>query len=134
MNILNICVAILLLYIGLQDNEEIQDLVYFVDEEATGLRGLLYPAGTIGLIRTGMMIPVALIGILGALRFNKYMILCAAVWYIIDLIAGLIILDPTNTVLSVVYCYAHIHLLLELRSGTITDENYKQTEQYCCFS
>lgn len=79
-----------------------------------------------------MMIPVALIGILGALQFNKYMILCAAVWYIIDLIAGLIILDPTNTVLSVVYCYAHIHLLLELKNGTITDENYKHTEQYCC--
>lgn len=131
-NILNLCVTIFLLYICLH-NDDVHELFLAIDEDPVGLRGILDPRDIIGIIRTSLMIPFAVIGILGAWRFNKYMIICAAIWYMIDLIAGLTIGAWTNVVLSTVYCYAHVHLFLELKNGRITDENYKRTEEYCCW-
>lgn len=128
-DILNICVSILLLYIGLQNDMGIREFLLVVDEDETGLLGF-----TVGLVRIGIMIPVALIGILGALRFNKHIILCVAVWYAIDITLAIIILSPIKALLSALYFYAHIHLFLELKNGTITEKNYERTEQYCCCS
>ena len=136
-NLLNICVSILFLAICLMDNDRLHELLLAVDDEdeddeAGGLRRMLDPRGTLGLVRTSLMIPFALLGIVGAWRFQKYMVLCTAIWYVIDLFPAIMIRAWTNLVLSAFYCYPHIHLFLELKRGKMTLENYKSTEQHCC--
>ena len=137
-NILNICITITFLVICLLDVPQIHQLMLAVadegEEEYGGIQAVLDPRGTLGLVRTSMMLPAALLGIVGAQNLNRNMVLCAAVWYSIDLILGVSIMAWTNVVLSAFYCYPHIHLFLELKSDRITTENYYQTEQYCCCS
>lgn len=133
-NLLNIGVSILFLAICLMDNDRLHELILAIDDddEAGGLRSMLDPRGTLGLVRTSLMIPFALLGIVGAWRFQKYMVLCTAIWYIIDLLPAIMIRAWTNLLLSAFYCYPHIHLYLELKNGNMTMETYKSNEQYCC--
>jgi hypothetical protein len=73
----------------------------------------------------------ALVGIIGASKFNKYLVLATGVWYIIDCIYFLSVGWFGHAFGVAAYSYPHIALYLALRSGTISRQNYMR-ERYCC--
>lgn len=83
-------------------------------------------------IQLGIGVFFGVLGILGACRFQKYLVLCTGIWYCIDVILFGIFFNWMSAVCAGAYAYPHFALFLALRSGTITRENYKVTEQHCC--
>jgi hypothetical protein len=82
---------------------------------------------------TGCGILFSLIGILGAYRFHKYLVLCTAIWYCVDLIRSVVTLQWANSVVTACFSYPHFALFMALQKGKITRENYYATEkQSCC--
>lgn len=83
-------------------------------------------------IQLGIGVFFCVLGILGACRFQKYLVLCTAIWYCIDVVLFGIFMNWVSAVFAGAYAYPHFALFLALRSGTMTRENYKVTEQHCC--
>lgn len=84
------------------------------------------------LFRLGGGIFFGIVGILGASRFNKYLVLCTAVWYIVHMTMAAMEQMWSVCMLAMIFCYAHVALFEALRKETITRENYK-TEKECCY-
>jgi hypothetical protein len=133
-NMLNIFLTIWFLVVSIQGINRIFAVLGVVadDDQFVAPQGTFDRSGVIGLVRTSCGIPFALIGIFGAFRFQKYAVLCTAIWYFMDIIPGVLNMCWPNAVVSAFFCYPHVHLFLELWSGTITRENYSTTEQHCC--
>lgn len=73
----------------------------------------------------------SLVGIIGAAKFNKYLVLATGIWYICEAIYLLSIQLFAHAFTIAAYSYPHIALYLALRSGTISRQNYRR-ERYCC--
>lgn len=80
---------------------------------------------------TACGIVFSVIGIIGAMRFNQYMVLATAVWFCVDVIRSAATLQWLTTVVTGCYAYPHIALFLALRSQKITRERY-HIEKHCC--
>lgn len=72
------------------------------------------------------------VGIWGAYKFYKYVVLLTGIWYCVDVVRGAITLTWMNTVVAACFAYPHFALFLALRSGKMTKENYFVTEEHCC--
>jgi hypothetical protein len=132
-NMFNMCLTIWYLVFSLQGIQRIWIGVGAVtDDDLYAPQSVFEPPSVLGLVRTSFGIPFALIGIFGAYRFQKYAVLCTAIWYFIDIVPGVLNKAWPNAVISAFLCYPHVHLFLELCNGTITPENYNSTERYCC--
>jgi len=88
--------------------------------------------GHIALARTGCGMFFSIIGIIGAIRFNRWMVLTASIggslYAFSSLLAGRI---PGAAIAGfVIYPYAALYLAL--KKDSITRENYANTK-YCCF-
>jgi len=75
---------------------------------------------------------LALIGAIGAWKFQKYMVLVAGIWFCIDAILFCIFQNYASGLWVLGYAYPHFGLFLALRSGKMTRENYYVSEQHCC--
>jgi len=73
----------------------------------------------------------AVIGIIGAAKFNKYMVLSTAICYCILVIGNLYSLNFAYAFLRGFFAYPHFALYVALKSGKITRENY-EVEKHCC--
>lgn len=82
--------------------------------------------------KSGCGILFASIGIFGAAKFYKYLVLLATVWYCIDLVVSGIFMRWSDVVVAGFFAYPHCALFAALRSGTIAPTTYKSTERYCC--
>jgi len=131
-NMLNICLTIWYLVFSLQGIQRIW-IGVVTDDDLYAPQSMFERPSVLGLVRTSFGIPFALIGMFGAHRFQKYAVLCTAIWYCIDIVPGVLNKAWPNAVISAFFCYPHVHLFLELRNGTITPENYNTTERYCCY-
>lgn len=74
----------------------------------------------------------AVVGFVGAYRFNKYLVLLQGIWLTADMILYFVYRNPASGFIIGMYIYPHIALFLALRKGKITRENYYKTEEYCC--
>jgi len=83
------------------------------------------------MIKNASALPFCVIGIYGAFRFNKYLVLCAGIWCIVDVIWGLVLLRPIILVL-VFTIYPLFALFEAIHSGKMTPENYRRRERHCC--
>jgi len=83
-------------------------------------------------IMTGIGILFSIIGIIGAIKLNKYLVLANAVWTIADLIRSLVAKQWFFPIVFFAFLYPRIALAYELFMGNITKENYKVTEEHCC--
>jgi len=92
----------------------------------------VHRSGILALARTGCAILFSNIGIIGAVRFSKYMVLSTALWYCVYILWSCIDRRPNGVVVAVFFAYPNWHLFLALSNGTITRSNYS-TEKYCCF-
>jgi len=110
------------------------DFDNYDDDDSNVTRGQPINASFVrAIIRTTCGILFCGIGIVGALRFQKYMVLSTAIWYCIDVILGVVYRGWTGVVVSAFFGYAHIALFLALHKSKITVENYSSTEKYCCW-
>jgi len=87
---------------------------------------------TVITIMTGCGILFSLIGILGAYKLQKYLVLCTAIWYCVDFIRSAVTLQWVNSVVVACFAYPHFALFMALRKNKITRENYSATEKHCC--
>jgi len=83
------------------------------------------------MIKNAAAVPFSAIGIYGAFRFNKYLVLCAGIWCIVDVIWGVALLRPIMLVL-VFTIYPLFALFEAIHSGKMTSENYRRREKHCC--
>lgn len=96
-------------------------------ESVQGERAL----NTFVMVMTVCGILFSVIGIVGAMKFHKCMVLATAIWYCIDVVRCAVTLHWLNIFANGCYAYPHIALFLALRSGKITRERY-HIEKHCC--
>ena len=87
---------------------------------------------TVITIMTGCGILFSFIGILGAYKLQKYLVLCTAIWYCVDFIRSAVTLQWVNSVVVACFAYPHFALFMALRKNKITRGNYSATEKHCC--
>jgi len=75
--------------------------------------------------------PSAVIGIIGAETFNKYMVLSTGICYCILVILNCYTKNWPYVVVRGLFAYPHFALFMALKSGKITRENY-MVEKHCC--
>jgi len=81
-------------------------------------------------ISTGIC--MSAIGLVGAIKFEPYLVLAMAAWLCIDAILFCVWLNFISAVCVGLYSYPHFALFNLLRKGKLTRENYEETERYCC--
>ena len=89
--------------------------------------------GILALVRTGCAILFSVIGIIGAVRFQKYAVLSTAVWYCIYIVWSCVDMRIMGAAVAVFFAYPNWHLFFALRNGSITRDTYYR-EKYCCCS
>jgi len=71
------------------------------------------------------------LGIIGAAKFNKCLVLVCGIWYMIDgMVAGYYLVWP-SLFLKAFFAYPHIALYMALKSGSIAPHRY-MIERHCC--
>jgi hypothetical protein len=73
-----------------------------------------------------------LLGLNGARIFNKYLVFVTGFWFCVDAILYMVSLNWFSAVFIGAYAYPHFALFLALKNGTLTRENYEETEKHCC--
>lgn len=89
------------------------------------------PLGAI-LAIMGVQMVLSAVGIAGAVLFNKWMVIAAAIAYGIGVAGGLLSLNPGGLVFNACFLYPHIFLIKEIRDGIMSKENYPNEQQSCC--
>ena len=130
-NIVNLVLALLsaLLY-GLASGFAINEL----DDDAIK-QDLANKGGAIaGIIALFFVIALTFstLGIYGALKYNKCMVIAAAVWYGLSSLVSLSGGDILGCVLAGLFCYPHIVFVQEMQKGIMTEENYPNEIHSCC--
>jgi hypothetical protein len=72
------------------------------------------------------------LGVLGAMKFNMYMVGLAAASYFFDMVLGFIGLSVIVVVTQALFLYPHFFLIKEIREGIMSKENYPVEKQSCC--
>jgi hypothetical protein len=73
-------------------------------------------------------------GIWGALHFNMYFVIAAAIWHAISAVLSLVYGDLVGAVMAGCFLYPHIVLVQEMRSGIMTEANYPNEKKNCCYN
>jgi len=93
------------------------------------------------LIKNSIGIVMALLGIFGALRLHKFLILATGIWYVVDFVWGLQFFGTVGTRNFTVIIQTSVLFFLgianflafhSLHKGHITRTNYKTRERFCC--
>jgi hypothetical protein len=71
-------------------------------------------------------------GIMGAINYTKWMIICAIVGYVLSFAVQLFQLNLLGMFLSGVFAYPHFFFLSEMNKNIMTPENYPNEVQSCC--
>lgn len=102
----------------IQDIEEIQDQLNTTYAISMGL--------------TGVSLVFAIIGLVGASKFNKTMVLITGIWLFFEAFLGALLLQNfVGAVMSLFFMYPHFGLFHAIKKGQITRETYDR-ERYCC--
>jgi len=88
--------------------------------------------GVLALVRTAGALVFAVVGIFGASKFHKGLVLSSAIWYCIYVLWSLLDRRWAGALIAVFFSYPNFHLFAALHRGTISKENYEKTEEHCC--
>jgi len=77
-------------------------------------------------------IVMSMVGFVGALKFQPYLVLAMAIWLCIDAALFCAWFNFISAVCVGLYSYPHFALYNLMKKGKITRENYAEKEQYCC--
>jgi hypothetical protein len=74
---------------------------------------------------------VAGVGIAGAVNYNAWLLLVAALSYVVSIGYGIVNLDSIPILAGLFLLYPHIVLIIEIGTGTMTQDNYPNEEREC---
>lgn len=74
----------------------------------------------------------ATLGIVGASKFSKCLVLAAGIWYCIDLVFAGLWQNWTGILIRGFFAYPHFALYAALRNGDITKDEYMRERHCCC--
>lgn len=92
------------------------------------------PWAIVGFVKLGGGMICSLLGILGAARFHKYLVLTGAIWYVVYAITTLLDYESKRWIgafLAAIFAYPSFHLFISMHKGNITRETYAR-EAHCC--
>jgi len=104
---------------------------FALNKDPDAPEGVIDTAGVLALVRTGLGICFAILGIFGAYLFSSVMVLISGIGYCIYIIWSLVSLRLVGAVLAAAMAYPNFHLFYVLHKGIITKENYVH-HKYCC--
>ena len=90
--------------------------------------------GIVGIIKVTIAFIYCILGIYGAMRFNKNLVLAACIGYVLYALLLLVDLKSgrwTGIFLAGIFLYPNAHLYISMRNGTITKETYER--EASCF-
>ena len=108
------------------------DYAMLDDDELLEQRQIQIESAMYVTVLIGCGIIFSIIGIVGALRFQRYMVLVTGIWFCVDFLRGAITFQWLNAVIAVFFAYPHFALFHALQKGKITRDNYEVTEKHCC--
>lgn len=73
----------------------------------------------------------SILGIVGAMKLQKYLVLITGIWYCVDVLRSAISFQYINLVVTASFAYPHLALFHALRKNQLTKKNY-ENEKYCC--
>lgn len=88
----------------------------------------------VGITKVTIAFVYCILGIYGAIRFKKYLVLTACIGYVVYALLLLVDLKSgrwTGIFLAVIFLYPNAHLFISMRNGSITKETYER-EANCC--
>ena len=71
-------------------------------------------------------------GIIGALKYVKWMVYVALAGYVLSFVANIIYLNIGALVLGALFAYPHLFFIREMDKRIMTKENYSNEKQSCC--
>lgn len=71
-------------------------------------------------------------GIYGAVKYKVWAVGASLVGYIAQGIWALITFDVTTLVVSSLFAYPHVYLIMEMRNGIMSEDTYEQEKFSCC--
>jgi len=140
---IDIIVAIIIVVISLTGHEQVfLDAINFsvfspipdtMDDDQV-VAGILEDRRVFAVVTvlTGLGVLFSALGILGACKLNRYLVLLAGIWFCVDVVRALVTLQWANAIIAALFAYPHVALFWALKKGTITRANYAETEQHCC--
>jgi hypothetical protein len=72
------------------------------------------------------------LGIYGALKYNKSMVIAAGVWHCINVFLSLKRHDMGGIIMAACFAYPHFVFSEEITNGIMTEENYPNEIHSCC--
>ncbi len=72
----------------------------------------------------------SIVGIVGAMKLQKYMVLISGLWYCVDVLRSAMSFQYVNLVVTACFAYPHFALFHALRKNQLTKKNY-ENEKYC---
>lgn len=83
-------------------------------------------------VSVGLGVLFSIIGIFGALKYQRYLVLVTGIWFCLDTIRACYQLSWPSAILTPLFAYPHFALFFALRRGEITRNTYDSTEKHCC--
>jgi hypothetical protein len=74
----------------------------------------------------------AAMGLFGALRYSKCLVMTAAIWYCIIGCLSVLGFNVLGIFMSALFAYPHFVFAQELKQGIMTEENYRNEVHSCC--
>lgn len=102
----------------------------FVDEVTTFTKSFIPINLIIGIVC--IRIVSSICGIIGAICFNPWCVGITAIMYCLDVLFGILLLNPFDIVVYGLFAYPHIVFLREMNLGIMTPETYSANEDFCC--
>ena len=103
------------------DDDQVVAAVNKIDGAAVGM--------TISFAAVGMLCNAS--GIFGARWFNKWAVMIAGSWYLVELLRSLAYFDIGGAIMAGFFVYPHVIFWQEMRKGIMTPATYQQEEQCC---
>ncbi len=111
------------------DTEDVDDDVLV--EEFEDMKDSFNTWVTLNIARLSLSMLFAILGIVGAAKYNKCLVLSTGVWYFLDFVFSIVYMDIGGCILRAFFAYPHFGLFRALNEGHITPERYLR-EKYCC--
>ena len=75
----------------------------------------------------------SLLGIYGALKYNRFCVMTAAVLYCVSIVLSILGKDIGGAIIQVIFVYPNFALYYEMKKGIMTEENYpNMRHSRCC--
>lgn len=132
-NLVNIGILMTILILFLSAIFVILSIPYD-DDQTSASRDALYINSTFWVVTVTLVlcILVSAIGVVGAVKLNKWMVGGMAIAYCAGVVMGIVFKQPKVVIYCAFFAYPHFFLVKEIQQGIMTKHNYDATERMSC--